>query len=328
MACGPSKGSLALQAPPAPGSGSEVAVAPEDQANVVEDGADTVEGAASEHEAPATRVIDPQTFVSRIDALGPAGADSSAEAMALFVAAFTNPDPVVDEALRRQALERLLEYMDGNIPGESEEGHEPPPTDDTLCLMSGDCKPADVEPAERAMAQHYWSIGLTAVYEGEGTYGLHLDYTRLARQLAPALSEASAFYLEAKAWQTNMIDTSWDEIGFIGDPEDVAKGIVMWERLSTMSEVWAETGRDAAVAATHDYLGICLRWYDRPPCQLSADDRKSYARFMAEHPESMARPAVAHFVKAMKGRKWRAGENAHDKMQEASMKKIRAPQAR
>ena len=335
MACGPSKGPRATNSPPEPGHSPQIAMTPAHGANASDDdpsgddpsGDDPSDDEAFDDEA-AVRVIDPRTFVSRVDALGPAGPESSGEAMALFLAAFTNPDPAIDEALRRQALERLLAYMSGNIPRLVEEQYEQPHTDAAICLMSGACEQDDVELTAEAMARYYRSVGLTTVYEGEGLYRLDTDYAWFAKRLAPALSKASALYLEAKAWQANKVDTAWDETGFIGDPKDIVTGIVIWERLITMSEAWAEAGRDGARAVSRDYLGICVRWSERPECTVSADDRKSYTRFMAEHRESMARPAVAHFVKAMKGRKWRAGENAHHEVREASMKKIRDPRPR
>lgn len=249
------------------------------------------------------------------------------EAMNAFVAARPGLDPDNAEA-QRAAIDALLLWMDdragkqtpGDIDGlssnalEHATGHKPeaPPTTDDLARI-----------AELS------NLGVGFYWGDEAIDTMAVDYATVRERLAPALSEAGLAYIEAIAWERDEIgipSPAWVRLqagGPKGDPELLA----LWEELAGKPEGKAWRATEHGRAVLQRYLERCaaIEHTYFLECTVSASLRKSYEDFLAAHPRSIYRDAIATFLASVEAKGFRIQrEKKFDAIVAEAMAKVSA----
>lgn len=282
------------------------AVEPEPALPVAPAPADTrpADGVTPPEPTPEPRA---ESFEAALAAIDPDDLDALGQAADAFVD-FHSGD-AVDEVTRKAGIDALVAFTEPAIEGIYRRMSDSEPLNLAVCVMTDDCKAEQHTAESKAIAKVLKSSGVTFVYGGEGMFDAVPDYDVIAKRIASALSPAATAYFAALDFQITVVDSSYDEDGFGGDPTDVADALRRWESLRDMGEPYAAVGESRAEQAFGQYLSMCdSNGWEQPYCTVSPKMRKSYAGFDTTNPGSKYGPAVAKFFAIMKRHKFRANE--------------------
>jgi hypothetical protein len=264
---------------------------------------------ANEPDAPQGDEPTKPPFAEALAKLDPKAANSLPAGVDLFLEYYAQPE-TKDEAELRASLDGLFALAKAALPALDTEVQA------SEQLVAVACEEAKIECGEvTAEAKKEYAelakVGLRYVHAGEGTLEAVPDYTRLAKALAPALTESAKAYLDLLARQDDM-DASFGEGGFEGKPADVAALIIDWEALAKADPAYEDIGELRAVTCLSSYLRLCTRPYQKPACKMDKELRSSYETFVRDHADSAQAKVVERFLAAMKKKNFRASDQQLD----------------
>lgn len=184
---------------------------------------------------------------------------------------------------------------------------------------SSGCADAPSEPAQAAL-QTLLARGVRFDHAGEGTFRAVADLQAIADGLGETLSEpARAVLLALDA--TARAEQHYDEGGYAGDPDRMAKALLQWEQVAAEDESpWATDVSVETSRVREAYLRLCDHGeWERPPCRAREPLRDSYASFVEDHPDSPSSRAVEVLYEALQAKRWKATAEQLDAMVSAAL---------